>query len=161
MVQLLKQSTQKVVRIGPFMDATNAVTPETGVTLGAADQAELLKDTGATVDISGATWSAITSVGGWYDLTLTTSHTDTLGHLAVIVQDESVCLPVFKEFMVVPANVYESLVAGNEFLEVTDLKPDISMSGTTITVKKTDGATTQFTRTASTNINAEPIVGLD
>lgn len=107
----LKQSTQYVVRMGPFVDATDGVTPETGITLGAADQAELLKHTGATVDISAATWAAITGVDGWYDLTLTTSHTDTLGLATVVVQDSSVCLPVHKEFVILPANVFDSTVS--------------------------------------------------
>lgn len=100
------------------MDATNGVTPETGITLGAADQAELLKHTGATVDISGATWAAVTGVGGWYDLSLTTSHTDTLGMLTVVVQDESVSTPAFARAMVVPAMVYDSLVGGTDTLDV-------------------------------------------
>lgn len=113
---LLKQSTAATLRVGPFMDATNGVTPETGVTLSGADQAEILKHSGATVDISGATWAAITGVGGWYDLSLSTSHTDTLGMLTVVVQDESVCVPVFVRAMVVPAAVYDSLVAGSDTL---------------------------------------------
>lgn len=115
---LLKQSTAATLRVGPFMDATNGVTPETGITLGAADQAELLKHTGATVDISGATWAAVTGVGGWYDLSLTTSHTDTLGMLTVVVQDESVSTPAFARAMVVPAMVYDSLVGGTDTLDV-------------------------------------------
>ena len=91
------------------MDATNGVTPETGITLGAADQAEILKANGvATVDISGATWAAVTGCDGWYDLTITTSYSDTLGHLTVVVQDESVSLPVFGEFEVVTANYWDS-----------------------------------------------------
>lgn len=116
-MNLLKQSTAVTVRIGPFMDATDAVTPETGITLGAADQAELLKHSGATVDISGATWAAITGCGGYYDLSLTTSHTDTLGMLTVVVQDTSVCLPApaFRA-MVVPAAIYDSLVGGTDTL---------------------------------------------
>lgn len=116
---LLKQSTAATLRVGPFMDATNGVTPETGVTLGAADQAELLKATGATVDISAATFAAVTGVGGWYDLSLTTSHTDTLGMLTVVVQDESVCTPVFVRAMVIPAVVYDALVAGSDNLDVS------------------------------------------
>lgn len=109
-MQHLKQSTQVDVRVGPFVDATDGVTPETGVTLGAADQAEALKHDGAaTVDISGATWVAVTGCDGWYDLTLTTSHTDTLGLFEVVVQDSSVCLPVFARFMITPANVWDSL----------------------------------------------------
>ena len=116
-MNLLKQSTAATVRIGPFVDATDGVTPETGITLGAADQAELLKHTGATVDISGATWAAITGCGGYYDLSLTTSHTDTLGMLTVVVQDSSVCVPApaFRA-MVVPAAIYDSLVGGTDTL---------------------------------------------
>lgn len=115
---LLKQSTAATLRVGPFMDAANGVTPETGVTLSGADQAEILKNSGATVDISGATWAAITGAGGWYDLSLTTSHTDTLGMLTVVVQDESVCLPVFVRAMVVPAMIYDSLIGGTDTLQV-------------------------------------------
>lgn len=113
----LRQSTERLVRVGPFVDAGDGVTPETGVTLGAADQAELLKSTGATVDISGATFAAITGVDGWYNLTLTTSHTDTLGPFTVVIQDASVCLPVFMEGMVVSANVWDSLF-GTDLLYV-------------------------------------------
>lgn len=118
-MQFLKQSTGVDVRLGPFVDATDGVTPETGVTLGAADQAEVLKHNGAaTVDISAATFAAVTGCDGWYDLTLTTSHTDTLGLLEIVVQDSSVCLPVFARFMVVPANIYDSLIGGSDYLLV-------------------------------------------
>jgi len=120
-MQILKADTQVIVRIGPFVDSTDGVTPETGVTLGAADQAELLKHNGAaTVDISASTWAAITGCGGWYDLTLTTGNTDTEGLLTVVVQDSSVCLPVFAHFMVVNANVYDSLyaAAAADYLQV-------------------------------------------
>ena len=116
---LLKQSTAATLRVGPFVDATDAVTPETGITLGAADQAELLKHSGATVDISGATWAAVTGCDGYYDLTLTTSHTDTLGMLTVVVQDASVCIPApAVRAMVIPAQVYDSLVGGTDLLDV-------------------------------------------
>lgn len=112
MANILKQSTQIKVRVGPFVDSTDAVTPETGVSLSAADQAELLKaDGAATVDISGATWAAVTGADGWYDLTLTTSHTDTVGELVVVVQDSSVCLPVFARFQVVEEAIYDAMFA--------------------------------------------------
>ena len=114
MTTILRQSTQIVVRVGPFMDATDGVTPETGITLGAADQAEALKAAGAaTVDISGATWAAVTGASGWYDLTLTTSHTDTIGSLVVVVQDSSVCLPVFATFQVVEEAAYDAIFAAS------------------------------------------------
>jgi hypothetical protein len=132
---LLKQSTAATLRLGPFMDATDGVTPETGVTLGAADQAEILKATGATVDISGATFAAITGAGGWYDLSLTTSHTDTLGMLTVVVQDTSVCLPVFARAMVVPANVWDSLVGGTDLIDASV----VQWAGTAVATPDTAG----------------------
>lgn len=113
-MQILRQSTQIKVRVGPFLDATDGVTPETGVTLGSADQAEALKNDGAaTVDISGATWAAVTGCDGWYDLTLTTSHTDTVGLLTIVVQDSSLCTAVFKDFMVMEEATFDYLYASS------------------------------------------------
>ena len=114
MSHVLRQSTQVVVRIGPFMDATDAVTPETGITLAAADQAEALKAAGAaTADISGNTWAAITGAGGWYDLTLTTTDTNTIGDLTIVVQDTSICLPVFARFQVIEEAAYDTIYAAS------------------------------------------------
>jgi hypothetical protein len=88
---------------------------QTDITLG-GDAAELLKHNGAgTVDISGATWAAVAGAPGWYDLTLTTSHTDTLGQLTVVVQDVSDCLPVHRDFMVTTANYWDSKYSTEKF----------------------------------------------
>jgi len=124
-MHFLKADTQIKVRIGPFVDVTDGYTPETGVTLGSADEAELLKTNGAaTVDISGNTWAAVAACDGWYDLTLTAGNLDTEGQLTVVVQDDSVCLPVHKEFMVVNANVYDSLFAAatTDYLQVDTIQ---------------------------------------
>jgi len=100
-MQELRQGTQVKVRIGPAMAIADGVTPVTTLDVSTADQAELLKHNGvATVDISAATFAAITGVDGWYDLTLTTSHTDTLGQCDIVIQDASLNLPLFKSFMV-------------------------------------------------------------
>ena len=110
MSMILKQSTQIVVRIGPFVDVTDGFTPEVGVLLSTADEAEALKAAGAaTVDISAATWAAITGADGWYNLTLTTSHTDTIGELIIVVQDDSVCLPVFMRFQIIEEAAYDAI----------------------------------------------------
>lgn len=105
----LEANTEVKVRVGQFVDVSDCFTPETGVTLGAADEAELLKHNGvATVDISGNTWAAIASCDGWYDLTLTTTDTNTEGLLTVVVQDDSVCLPVHANFMVLAQAAWDS-----------------------------------------------------
>lgn len=120
-MQELRANTQVIVRIGSFMDATDGVTPETGVTLGSADQAELIKHGSTTVvSIAAATWAAITGMDGWYALTLTTSHTDTEGMLEVVVQDSSLCLPVVARFMVLSEAAWDSKYAPKDdgFMDV-------------------------------------------
>lgn len=117
----LRANTEVIVTIGPAVDSTNGVTPETGVTLGAADQAELLKHGSDTVvDISGATWAAITDCDGYYSLTITTALSDTEGMVDVIIQDESVCLPLKGEFMVLSEAAYDSLYVAKDvgFMDV-------------------------------------------
>lgn len=106
--QELKQSTEVIVDIGSFVDVGDGITPETGITLGAADEKVIRKHGGTTASIVSATWSAVGGMDGWYDLTLSVSSTDTLGMLTVVVQDDSVCLPVFKDFQVVTANYWGS-----------------------------------------------------
>jgi hypothetical protein len=112
MSQILRKSTQVKVRIGPAVAVGDGFTPVTGLTLSGADEAELLKaDGAATVSISGATFAAITGADGWYDLTLTTSHTDTAGTLDVVINDDSLILPIFARFQVVEQAVYDALYA--------------------------------------------------
>lgn len=123
-MQELRQSTEIKVRIGCAMDATDGVTPETSLDLGAADQAELLKHNGAaTVDISGNTFAAITGCDGWYDLTLTTSNTNTLGQLTVVIQDSSLMTPIFRDFMVVTQNYWDSKYSTDKLqVDVTQIE---------------------------------------
>lgn len=147
MAVVLKQSTEIKVRIGPFVDATDGKTPETAVALSTADEAELLKANGAaTVDISGATWAAVTGADGWYDLTLTTSHTDTIGELVVVVHDDSVCLPVHRTFQVVEEAIYDALYGSGATAPAT--------AAELAKVPKSDGSVT-WNATALASINAE------
>ena len=110
----LRQSTSRIVRVGKFVDVTDGLTPETGITLGAADQAEALKaGGGASIDISAATFAAVTGADGYYDLTLTTGFTDTVGDLLIAISDDSVCLPVEATFQVIEENVYDAYYAAS------------------------------------------------
>ncbi len=158
MATFLKQSTAVDIGLGPFVDSTDGVTAETGLTISQAD-VRLKKNAGAWAQKSD-TNSATHEENGWYEVALNTTDTNTLGILIVAV-NETGALPVWKEFMVVPANVYESLVSGTEFLETTGLRADFSISGTTVTVKKTDGSTTQYTKTGTFTAGAAVLTGLD
>lgn len=106
---VLKQSTSIDIRMGPFVDATDGVTPETGITIGAADQAEVLKANGAATVAMTGTLAAVTGCDGWYDYTVQTGDVDTVGEVTFVIQDSSVCFPVFVRGQVVEESIYDAL----------------------------------------------------
>jgi len=158
MAKHLRQSTGATEKIGVFVDVGDGFTPETGITLGAADEAELLKPgTTNITDISGNSWGAITTADGWYWLTFTTGDTDTCGILTVVVQDDSVCLPVYMEFEVINANVYDSLYAAatTDYLKVDIIQ--VEGADATDTLIGADGDTLE---TLSDEIAAIPTTAM-
>lgn len=113
-VGFLKQSTAVTLRIGPFVDATDAVTAEDSLTIAQAD-VRLSKNHGAFAQKNEST-SCTHDENGWYQCPLNTTDTGTLGLLQIAVS-ESGALPVFHEFTVLPANVYDSIVSGSDYLQ--------------------------------------------
>lgn len=110
---ILRQSTAIDIRMGPFVDVGDGFTPETGVTIGASDQAEVLKANGAaTVAMAGA-FAAVTGADGWYDYTASTTDLDTVGEVVFVMQDASVYLPVFVRGYVVEEAVYDAMYAAS------------------------------------------------
>jgi hypothetical protein len=112
-MQFLKADTTVTVRIGPAVDITDGFTCLATLDISTADYAYISENGGTETSIAGNTWAAVTNVTGWYDLTLTAAQLDTEGPLTVMIYDVSLCLPIFKEFMVVNANVYDSLFAAS------------------------------------------------
>ena len=108
-MRFIKISTSVIVQLGPFVDATDAVTEETALSPSSTN-VRLYKAGGTTaVDIYDATW---THIGlGMYRVTLTTSHTDTAGPLMIVAQISG-ARPVVHEFMVLPATTYDMMVSG-------------------------------------------------
>lgn len=154
----LKQSTSVDVPIGPFVDQTDGFTSETALTITQPD-IRLKKNGGAWAQ-KNAAQTLSHEENGYYEVTLDSTDTNTLGLLRLAV-NESGALPVWEDFIVVPANVYDSLVSGTDWLPTTSLLADFSISGATLTVKKQDGSTTQFTKTITATPGADPITGLD
>ena len=130
MAKFIRQGATHKVVIGPFVDVTDGFTPETGITLGAADEAEaILHDNGTVVDISGYTWAAITTADGYYHLTLQSGISNTVGHLTVIVHDDSVCLPVREDFIVVEEAVYDMLFASSATGYIANASVNVAQFG--------------------------------
>jgi hypothetical protein len=114
----LKLSTAVKVPVGPMVDAIDGFTLETSIAL-ATTEAYLYKhDAAAAVDLGTATLSAHLG-GGVYNLSLTASHTDTVGLLTLEVHDTA-ARPFRVSFMVLPAMIYDSLfaAAATDYLQV-------------------------------------------
>lgn len=101
----LKQSTAVTVMIGPFIDDTDGKTAETGLTISQAD-VRLSKNAGNMAQKGDAT-SCTHDELGYYTCPLSTTDTNTLGVLRLMVH-EGGALPVWQDYMVVPANVWDS-----------------------------------------------------
>lgn len=110
----LKQSTSVDVGIGPFLDDTDGKTAETALTITQPD-IRLKKNGGAWAQ-KNAAQTLSHEEAGWYEVTLDATDTNTLGTLVVAIH-ESGALPVWREFMVVPAQVWDSYL-GADALQV-------------------------------------------
>lgn len=109
-MRFLKQSTEVIVQVGPFVDATDGVTAETALSPSSTN-VRLYKAGGTVaVDIYDATF---THIGlGMYRVTLTTSHTDTAGPMALVAQITG-ARPVVHEFNVFAASAYNAMISGS------------------------------------------------
>lgn len=114
-MQILEQSQQATIRIGPFLDEDDGKTVETGLTISQADIR--LSKNGGDFAQSNDSGGAAHDENGWYYLNLNETDTGTIGRLIVAVH-ESGALPVWQEYMVLPNNVYDSLIGGTDKLQV-------------------------------------------
>lgn len=126
----LKQSTSVTIKFGPGLDFADGVTPETGLAT-AMDSAttgiRISKNGGNMIDRVDSTVPAHDEVG-YYDIVLGATDTNTLGTLKIMFNGDTVNLPLWQDFMVVPANVYDSMF-GSDKLQ-TDVE---QILGTAIT----------------------------
>jgi hypothetical protein len=122
----LKADTIVEVVVGPAVAVGDGFTPVTNLVGASADEYELLKynsSTAVTATTIAGTLGAITGADGYYSLDLSATDTNTEGFLILVINDDSLILPIRHEFMVVNANVYDSLfaVAATDYL-LTDVQ---------------------------------------
>lgn len=127
-MRVLRQNTAVRISVGPFLDVTDAITPETALTVTNCT-AELFTDdddntavnrTAITLTASGGTNDMVhitNDTMGMYDLELTAAQTNVVGRAKLIIIDTDVHLPVIEEFMVMPQQAYDSLY-GTDMLQV-------------------------------------------
>ncbi len=114
-MRLLRQNTSVDVPVGPFLDDTDGKTAETGLTITQPD-IRLKKNGGAWAQ-KNAVQTLTHEENGFYEVTLDATDTNTLGLLRLAIA-ESGALPVWEDFMVVTANVFDSLFS-TDILDVS------------------------------------------
>jgi hypothetical protein len=119
-MQFLRQSTAgQEILLGPFLDDTDGKTAETGLTIANTD-IKLWKE-GGTSESNKNSGGATHIASGRYYCVLDATDTNTLGNLEVNVHVAG-ALPVRRAFVVLAANVYDSLIAASDKLEVDNVQ---------------------------------------
>lgn len=115
MIWLRQSTASQEVPLGYFLDNVDGDTAETGLTIANTD-IKLWK-AGATTLANKNSGGATHIAGGVYYAVLDATDTDTVGSLVLFVH-VSGALTVRLECVVVAANVYDSVIAGSDALQV-------------------------------------------
>jgi hypothetical protein len=128
-MRYLRQNTTTIVTVGPFLDKTDGVVIEDALT--ASNEkitfiVDLNDGSAPTKVIDMATGAAsggdndIVDLGtsGMYSMELTQANTNYLGRAFLSITDAANHCPVFHEFTILPAQVYDSLILGTDLLDI-------------------------------------------
>src|SRR3989304_2370240 len=129
-MRYLRKNTAVRITVGPFFDKTDGVTPEVALTVthckltATVDPHDgsgvtLVLDTNPTA--SGGNNDMVHITGGdagYYDLGLAAANVNYNGRFHLALTDAANHCPVFHEFMILDAVVYDALVKGSDLLQV-------------------------------------------
>src|SRR3989304_4977613 len=126
-MRYLRNNTATRITVGPFLDKTTGVDPEVALTVTAC-KLTLMVDTGGVptliLDIaptaSGGANDMVHVTGddaGFYDLELAAADVNYLGRAMLALTDAATHCPVFHEFMILPAMIYDAMVLGTDVLQ--------------------------------------------
>lgn len=176
----LPTNTATILAVGPFVDNADGVTPETGMTVtnitcelfSESDAGSAPTRTAITLAASGSTNDMVhitSDVAGFYSVELTAAQLNFLGRATLVFTDSDVCLPVFMQLHVVPAQVYNSFTAGTDLIDANasqlggtsqtgrDIGASVLLSPGTGTgqIALTSGAVDNVTLVATTTTNTD------
>jgi hypothetical protein len=134
-MRFLKTNSATIVTVGPFYDKTDGVTIETALTItnerisftvdandGSAPTLVLDNVTGATSGTSNDLNYITNNDAGLMQLELSAANTNYLGRAFLTITDAANHCPVFHEFTILPALVYDSIIAGTDNLQVDTIQ---------------------------------------
>jgi len=126
-MRYLRTNTDTRVTVGPFLDKTDGITPEVALTVTSekltlvvdtAGVPTLILDTAPTASGGANDMAHITNDdAGYYDLELAAANVNYLGRAMLSLNDVATHCPVFHEFTILSAQVYDSLF-GADVLQV-------------------------------------------
>ena len=145
-MRFLRTNTATRITVGPFFDQTDGVTPETSLTV-TSEKLTLMVDGSTPTLVLDAAPTASDGANdmihvtgddaGFYDLELAAADVNYLGRAILSLTNAAAHVPVFHEFMIIPAAVYDALVSGTGNLAVDVAKINtVSILG--------DGSATPF-----------------
>lgn len=130
-MRFLRYNTATIVTVGPFLDKTDGVTLETGLTItnerisftvdlndGSAPTLVLDNVTGATSGTSNDLNYITNCDAALMQLELSAANTSYYGRAMLTITDAANHCPVFHEFTILPQLVYDSIIAGTDNLQV-------------------------------------------
>lgn len=131
-MRFLRTNTAVIITVGPFYDKTDGVTIETALTI-TNERITLTADTDAGSaptnildNISGATSGTANDLNyitgndaGLMQMELAAADVNRLGRMFLSITDAANHVPVFHEFMVLPAMIYDSFVLGTDVLDAS------------------------------------------
>lgn len=150
----LRQSTAITEKIGPFLDSTNGVTPETGLTI-LQGNVRLSKNGGNIAQKTEASPCTHDELG-YYDCDLDVTDTGTLGRLKLAVNAVGAC-PVWHDYQVVTQEYwdakYDATRAANleKLRKVETNKAVVNADDTQVDVYEDNGSDVAFSFTISSD----------
>jgi hypothetical protein len=129
-MRFLRTNTAVIITVGPFYDKTDGVTIETGLTITneritlTADTDNGSAPTNILDNVTGATSGTANDLNyitgndaGMMQLELAAADVNRVGRMFLSITDAANHVPVFHELMVLPAQVYDSLILGTDLLD--------------------------------------------
>ena len=130
-MRYLRTNTDTRITVGPFLqlDKTDGITPEVALTV-TSEKLTFVVDTAgvptlvldAAPTASGGANDMVHITGddsGYYDLELAAANVNYLGRATLSLNDVATHLPVFHEFMILPAVIYDAMVLGTDLFDVS------------------------------------------
>jgi hypothetical protein len=131
-MRFLRTNTAVIITVGPFYDKTDGVTIETALTI-TNERITLTADTDAGSaptnildNVTGATAATANDLNyitgndaGLMQLELAAADVNRLGRMFLSITDAANHVPVFHEFMVLPAMIYDAFVLGTDVLDAS------------------------------------------